>query len=340
MSDYHYLFQMRQDYTSLPEVRTPTRENLMNFLFPLLAVLIWSINAIVSKMSASAIEPAAISFYRWLIALLVLTPFVLPGVWRHRRQIGQVWWKLLILGLLGMVLYQSLAYYAAHSVSALFMGILNALIPLLTVLLSLVILRLAPTLGILLGSVMSFGGLVWLVSQGNPAGLLTHGLGRGELMMFAASTSYALYGVLTKRWAIPLPNWQSLWMQILFGVVLLTPGFLMTPDVSLTMQNIPLVLFAAIPASVIAPFLWIQGVMRMGASTASIFMNLVPIFTAIVAVGFLHETLHSYHFIGGGITLAGVVLAQQLRIPLKRRRSAEHRDDRAGAEPETQSDRG
>ena len=290
----------------------------MNFMFPLLAVLIWSINAIVSKLSAGAIDPAAISFYRWIIALAVLTPFVIAGVWRNRQQIFQVWWKLLILGMLGMVLYQSLAYYAAHSVSALFMGILNATIPMFTVLLSIIILRLAPTLGILLGSLLSFGGLVWLISQGNPSQLLAQGLGKGELMMLAASISYALYGVLTKRWAIPLPNWQSLWVQILFGVVLLTPGFLAAPDVSLTAQNIPLVLFAAIPASVLSPFLWIQGVLRMGASTASIFMNLIPVFTAIIAVCFLHEDLRSYHFIGGGITLAGVILAQQLRTPLKK----------------------
>lgn len=288
----------------------------MNFLFPLFAVLIWSINAVVSKMSATAIDPAAISFYRWLLALLVLAPFALPGVWRHRQQVKQNGWKLLVLGLLGMVLYQSLAYYAAHSVSALFMGILNALIPLLTVLLSLLLLRLAPTVGILLGSLLSFCGLVWLVSQGNPAQLLSHGLGKGELMMFAASGSYALYGVLTKRWALPLPNWQSLWVQIFFGVLLLTPGFLMAPDVSLNAHNIPLVLFAGIPASIIAPFLWIQGVARLGASTTSIFMNLVPIFTAIIAVLFLHEQLHAYHYIGGGITIAGVALAQRLRIPL------------------------
>lgn len=289
----------------------------MNFLFPLLAVLIWSINAIVSKVSAGAIDPAAISFYRWVLALLTLTPFILPGVWRNRQQIKQVWWKLLILGLLGMVLYQSLAYYAAHSVSALFMGILNALIPLLTVLISIVLLRLAPTLGILLGSLLSFGGLVWLVSQGHPQQLLSHGLGKGELMMFAASTSYALYGVLTKRWAITLPNWQSLYVQIIFGVLLLLPNFLLAQDVSLNVRNIPLVLFAGIPASIIAPFLWIQGVMRMGASTATIFMNLAPIFTAVIAVLFLHETLHSYHFIGGGVTLIGVFLAQRLRTPLR-----------------------
>ncbi len=292
----------------------------MNFMFPLLAVLIWSVNAIVSKMSAGAIDPAAISLYRWLVALVTLTPFVLPAVWRNRHEIKQLWWKLAILGLLGMVLYQSLAYYAAYSVSALFMGILASLIPLLTVLISMVVLRLAPTLGIVLGTILSFGGLIWLVSQGNPQQLLTHGLGKGELMMFAAATSYALYGVLTKRWALPLPNWQSLYVQIIFGVILLLPGFLLAPEVSLNAGNIPLVLFAGIPASIIAPFLWIQGVIRMGANTATIFMNLTPIFTAVIAVAFLHETLHSYHFIGGGIALIGVILAQRLRTPLQLRK--------------------
>lgn len=290
----------------------------MNFLFPLFAVLIWSINAIVSKLSAGAIDPVAISLYRWLLAFLVLTPFVLPGVWRNRQRVRQVWWQLALLGLLGMVLYQSLAYFAAHTVSALFMGILNALIPLLTVLLSVPLLRLAPTVGILLGSVISFSGLVWLVSAGEPQQLMTHGLGKGELMMLAASTSYALYGVLTKRWSIGLPNWQSLYVQIFFGLLFLTPNFLLAPEVTLNLHNLPLVLFAGIPASIIAPFLWIQGVQRMGASTASIFMNLVPIFTALIAVLFLHEQLHSYHFIGGGLTLVGVVLAQRVKTPLRR----------------------
>lgn len=292
----------------------------MSFLFPLIAVMIWSINSIVSKLSADAIDPAAISFYRWLLALLVLTPFILPGVWRQRRQIKPHLGQLLLLGLLGMVLYQSLAYYAAHSVSALFMGIIGALIPLLTVLLSVVILRIGPTVGILFGSIISFAGLVWLVSEGNLPLLLSHGLGKGELMMLSASASYALYGVLTKRWAIPLPIWQSLYMQIVFGVLLLLPGFLFAPDVTLNLHNIPLVAFAGLFASIIAPFLWIHGVQRLGASTTTIFMNLIPIFTALIAVLFLHEQLHSYHWIGGGLTLFGVILAQRLKTPLSGRK--------------------
>lgn len=141
-------------------------------------------------------------------------------------------------------------------------------------------------------------------------------------MMLLATASYALYGVLTKRWAIALPNWQSLYVQILFGVLLLLPNFLMAQDVGLNGHNLPLVLFAGIPASIIAPFLWIQGVMRTGANTASIFMNLAPVFTAAIAVLFLHEQLHGYHLIGGGITLLGVILSQRLRTPLTRKAKA------------------
>lgn len=291
----------------------------MNYLFPLIAVLIWSVNAVFSKIAAGIIDPAAISFYRWLIALLVLTPLVLPAVWRNRQKIKPLWWKLLILGLLGMVLYQSLAYYAAHSITALSMGIISALLPLLTVLLSVVVLRLPPTLGMLLGGILSFSGLIWLISQGDPQLLLQHGPGKGELMMLIASLSYAMYSVLTKYWAIPLPNWQNLYVQILFGVLLLIPNFVLTSDISLNSRSIPLVIFAGIPASLIAPYLWLQGVMRLGANTASIFMNLTPLFTAGIAILFLHESMHSYHYIGGGITLAGVILTQRLRIPLKKR---------------------
>lgn len=62
--------------------------------------------------------------------------------------------------------------------------------------------------------------------------------------------------------------------------------------------------------------------MRPGANTASIFMNLAPVFTAAIAVLFLHEQLHGYHLIGGGITLLGVILSQRLRTPLTRKAKA------------------
>ncbi len=55
----------------------------MFYLFPLLTVSIWAGNAIVNKLSISVIDPGAISFYRWFVAMSVLTPFVLGSVWRN-----------------------------------------------------------------------------------------------------------------------------------------------------------------------------------------------------------------------------------------------------------------
>ncbi len=289
---------------------------MKNLLFPLIAVLLWSINAIVNKAASTAIDPAAISFYRWALALLVMTPFVLRSVLRNFKMVREHWWQLAILGALGMMLYQSLAYYAAHSVSATFMGIMNSMIPLLTVIISIFVLRVIPTVGIVLGSILSLCGLVWLVSQGSPSALFSQGLGQGEAMMLVASAAYALYGVLTKRWSIQLSSWDSLYVQVFFGVIMLFPNFLLAEDVSLNSQNIGLVVFAGIAASIMAPALWIQGVMRLGANTTSIFMNLAPVFTAIIAIFALGEELKSYHLIGGGVVLLGVMLAQQLRTPL------------------------
>lgn len=304
----------------------------MQVFFPLIAVLIWSFNVIVNKLSVGVIDPVAISFYRWLLALLVLTPFMLPGVRRHWRAIAQHWPKLLLLGFLGMMLYQSMAYYAAHTISALMMGILTSLIPLLTVLISIPLLRITPTVGLLCGGLLSFFGIAWLISGGHPARILAQGIGRGELMMFIAASAYALYGVLTKRWSIPLPTWISLYVQIAFGVLLLLPTLLLADSVALTPRSLPLILFAGLFASIMAPWMWIVGVMRIGANSASIFINLTPVFTALIAITFLNEPLHPYHVAGGLLTLLGVFLAQRLQTPLYRPKASAPRPKEALAD--------
>lgn len=292
----------------------------MNFgamLYPLVAVMIWAMNAVVSKLSAGVIEPAAISFYRWVLALIILTPFCLYQSFTNWHKIRPFLWKLAFLGFLGMALYQCLAYYAAHTISATSLGIFLSLTPLLTILLSLIILRTPLTIGLVVGSILSFSGITWLISGGNPLSIIENGIGKGELMMIIASSAYALYGVLTMKWRIKLSTWQSLYWQIIFGVIILIPLFIMTQDVAITRNNISLILFAGIPASIIAPFLWIQGVARLGASKTSLFMNLSPVFTAFISIIFLHESLESYHIIGGAVSLLGVIIAQQVNRPIR-----------------------
>ena len=86
------------------------RPAAVNFsIYPLLAVLVWTGNTLVTKAAALVIEPAAITFYRWVLAGLVLTPFVARSVWRERAIVMACWPKLASLGCLGMGMYQGLA---------------------------------------------------------------------------------------------------------------------------------------------------------------------------------------------------------------------------------------
>ena len=287
------------------------------FWYPLLAVLIWSGNAIVCKLAAGTIEPGVIAFYRWLLAWLLVTPFMARTVWQQRQQIRPHLRRLMILALLGMMLNQSLGYYAAQSVSAVNIGILNALIPLLTVLLSLWLLRDTPTLGVATGSVLSFAGLLWLVGEGQPARLLAQGISQGDLLMMLSVFTYALYGVLLKRWSLPFSGWLMLYLQMSAALLWLLPDLLRSDSWALTADNLPLVLYAALPASLLGTLFWLQGVRHLGANRTAIFMNLLPLFTTGIAVLWLGERLQSYHLWGGSLTLLGVLLCQLWRQPLR-----------------------
>jgi drug/metabolite transporter (DMT)-like permease len=288
-------------------------------IWPVLAVLIWGANTVVNKMASGVIDPAAISFYRWLLAGLVLGAVFVRPVWRQRRQVLPLLPKLFALGMLGMVMYQCLAYVAAHTTTATNMGIVVSLIPLLSVGLGVVLLNQPATVGAVIGGVLSLLGLVYLLSHGDPATLLTHGLALGDGLMLLAALSYAGYSVLLKRWAIPLMNWHSLVLQIWCVIPVLFIYYLSQSAPPLTMAGLPLVLYAGIPASIIAPYLWMIGIDKLGASSTTALMNLLPVSSVAIAVLFLGETLHTYHLIGGGMTLLGVVLAQYLKQPLGRR---------------------
>src|SRR5690606_39995373 len=60
---------------------------LMNLLLPILATLIWAASTVVNRLAVGLIDPAAISLYRWLVATLVITPFVLASAWNARQVI-------------------------------------------------------------------------------------------------------------------------------------------------------------------------------------------------------------------------------------------------------------
>ncbi|MBD8513547.1 DMT family transporter [Photobacterium sp. CAU 1568] len=290
----------------------------MIYLFPLLTVSIWAGNAIVNKLSYSVIDPGAIAFYRWFFAMLALTPFVITSVIRQWSNIKPHLSKLALLAFLGMVLNQSLGYFAAPTTTATNMALIMSLVPLMSMFLSVPILKQKLSPLAMVGAVLSLGGLVLMLSHGNPSQLLAQGINQGDGLLLLAAFVYALYCVLLKRWDMPLSNWQSVYVQGMFAVLFLLPMLFTSQRVAITGDALPLVLFAAIPASVIAPWCWMKGIKMLGADKTAMFMNLMPVITAIIASVVLNEQLEAVHLIGGGMVLCGVAVAQ---LRLKARRS-------------------
>ena len=165
---------------------------------PLFAILFWAGNVIVSKMAASAISPTAITFYRLVLALAIMGLFTAVPAWRNRKIILHHWPKLALYGALSSALFQALSYRAAETTTATNMAIVTALIPLLSMLLSVVVLRDPLTLGMAFGGVLSFLGLLYLVGQGDMLAVFHNGVHVGDGLMLLAAFSYALYGVLLR----------------------------------------------------------------------------------------------------------------------------------------------
>lgn len=304
-------------------MQAPPSTSKAAFLYPFVAVALWAGNVIVSRLSAHAIGPQAITFYRLVVAVGLLSLFVARPAWRNRAAIWPHIGQFAILGFLAMCLFQSLSYLAAETTTATNMAVFTALTPLLTVAIGAAMLGEAPTYGMVGGGVLSFVGLVYLVSGGDPVAILRDGVHPGDVLMLVAALVYALYGVLLKRWNLPVPGWQATYMQALCTMVVMFPAYLATPAPlrQLNMETVPLILYAGALASVVLPFLWIKGVEQIGPSRCAIFLNLLPVMTAAAAIVMLGEPVRVFHVVGGGLALAGVVCAQIWRQPIARRQA-------------------
>jgi drug/metabolite transporter (DMT)-like permease len=193
------------------------------------------------------------------------------------------------------------------------MGVIVALMPLLSTLFASLFAGEALTAPRIAGAAVSLLGLTLLSAHGRPEELL-HGQSHfGDLLMLIAVAANALYGVLIKRWVLPLSTWQQLYVQIIFGILMLTPFWLAAPPSPINAQNAPLILYAGTAASIGAPFFWMNGIKKLGPVRASLFMNLLPVFVALAAYAFLNERILTYHVTGGLLALTGVWLGQRRR---------------------------
>ena len=277
------------------------------------ASLCWAANSIFGRLAVGEISPLLLVSFRWLGVLLLLLVFA-------RRFVVQDWPVLrtrlpyiALMGASGFALFNSVFYVAAHSTTAINLGILQGAMPVFVVLGMFAVYRVQVTRIQTLGIIVTIVGVVIVGSAGSLARLAALEFKLGDLLMLAACVLYAGYTVgLRRRPEVSSLGFFTAMVAVSFAVsVPLTVteamlGQLQWPTAKGWMIIPMVVLFP----SFLAQVCFLKGVTLIGPSRAGVFINLVPIFAAILAVVFLRESFEAFHGVALLLVFCGIWLSE------------------------------
>ena len=217
--------------------------------------LLWSSNYIIARLADGLIAPHALALGRWLLAALLLLPWVGRGLWAQRAVLRREWLHLLVLGFFGMYICGAWVYVAGRSTSGTNIALIYAATPMAIVAVSSRVLHERLSRSQWTGVVLALTGLLFVIAKGDPMRLLTVQWVAGDAWITAAAASWTAYSVLLKRWPSALAPGERLVATIGGGIVVLLPTTLLeglltiTPPFSL--GAVGLVLLAAIVSGVL-----------------------------------------------------------------------------------------
>lgn len=282
------------------------------FLLPL-PPLFWAGNLVLGRALANSYPPVSLAVGRWFVAIVVLAPFVSVSAWRQRSLLAQNWLLILLCGAFGIAGYNALGYMALQTVPAASVAFLNSSLPLMVPLAALALgveqVRKATILGIL----MSFVGVAWIVVRGEMADLADIGLSAGEPLVLIAVANYALYSVLVRRKPQELDALVFLASTIAAGLGVLLPFWIWElasgARIPFDASSVGAVAYIGVFASLFAFILWNRCVTVLGPSVTGASFHLVALFTAVLAFLVLGEAVARFHVIGATLILCGFFVA-------------------------------
>jgi drug/metabolite transporter (DMT)-like permease len=173
------------------------------------------------------------------------------------------------------------------------------------------------TPGQALGILLSIAGAALVVAQGDLAVLLALRFAPGDLWLLGGVMLWALYSVLLRRRPPELAPLTLLSATVALALVLLLPLYGLELAAGARLQvaaaSLASLAYVALFPSVVAYVFWNRGVREVGPAPAGVTLQLMPVFGALLAALFLGERLAGYHWLGGALVMAGILLAWRRR---------------------------
>ena len=288
-----------------------TRSGLYACLVLTLASAAFAFAHVVGRGIHSEVPPVGLSFWRWLLGAIVLFPFIYPSLKVNapdiRRHIG----PLTLLGGI-MIVSATLLMIGLNFTTAINASIINAIQPVSTVLLAMLILhdrlRLSQSCGVALG----FIGVIAMIARMDPVALVRVQFNAGDILILLGSIGYSLYAINLRKIPNTLSPSAALFMIIVTGCVIVLPFYvietILYKPVPISAHAIYAIVALSLVSTVFGTLMVNQGNQLIGPSRAGMFINLIPVFAAIMAIIFLGERLHQYQVICAALICGGICL--------------------------------
>ncbi|MDT8863054.1 DMT family transporter [Alkalihalobacillus sp. MEB130] len=301
-----------------------------SYILMILVVIIYSGNILVGKL-INELSPFTITFFRLLIAFVVLLPIGFRSAWNNRSIFFEYKMPLLLMTVTGITLFNTFIYGALQFTTASNVAVLESVIPALTVVLSAVLLKERLQKMQWGGVLISIIGAIWVVIDGKISHLLAMNWNVGDVLMIGAIISWSFYSILVKKYMHLFPPFAAIFVMTGISVLVLLPivtiewSITGLPKLAATPTYVVSLLFMGIFPSFIALILFNRAVATLGASQASVFLNLLPVFTMLGAYLWLGESITGMQMIGAFIVIFGVMVTTQvITVRSKKERVVEY----------------
>jgi drug/metabolite transporter (DMT)-like permease len=281
----------------------------------ILVVIFYAGNILVGK-AINDLPPITIAFFRLFVAFMILIPIGFKAAWKNRLLFWEHRLPFLIMTITGITLFNTFIYGALQFTTATNVSVLESVIPVVTVVLSVFMLKERLNGAQWMGILLSFLGAAWVVMDGKILKLASMAWNVGDAIMIGGVISWAVYSIYVKKYMHLFPSFAALFMMTGVSVVLLLPIVLIewtltgVPSFHFPKHFMSLAYLGIFP-SLIALVFYNRAVDLLSPSQASVFLNFLPVVTMIGAYLWLGETITMMKIFGSFVVIAGVLLTTQ-----------------------------
>ena len=282
------------------------------------ATFFWAGNFIIGKAaSINEIPPISLNLYRWLIAWFVLLPFTYKELIQKKKYILKNFGIFIILGMTAVSIFNSALFYSLKFTQVITGVLMISVVPVMIIFFSALLKIEKTNIFQIFGVALSLTGVVFIITKADIEILKNLDFNRGDLTMLIAMFYWSIYSALLKKKKYELSQITLLQVVIGFGVIILIPFYFIDINIGNEIKfDIPFFLiltYVVLFPGLASFFFWIKGVALIGANRSGVFLHLMPIFGAVLAMIIFDEKFMFYHWLGGAFILMGIILSNRTK---------------------------